>query len=296
MDVSIIILTKNAGDSFRQLLDRVYSQKSDSQFEVLVVDSGSKDNTLKIAKDFPVTITEIKSSEFHHGRTRNLGAELAQGSILVYITQDALPLKNDWLQKLTHSLKGKGVAMVCGRQIPWETVKPPEKFFYVYNFPPFRIEVNSGASDYYHDNVFISNVNSAIRREVWKQLRFSNKVLMAEDKEFAKRALLDGWSIIYEPEAAVYHAHDFTIREVFRRYVDYGISARQGYSGLPRSRGWLIKKLLCYSIEETKYLKATGNLKWLPFCLIYDMSRYLGTIVGQARSLVRTEKNEELAL
>jgi rhamnosyltransferase len=246
-----------------------------------VIDSGSADDTLVVAQTFPTKITRIKPEEFHHGKTRNLGAELATGRILVYITQDALPLNENWLQRLTEHFRSPDVAMVVGRQIPWQTTKPPEKFFYTYYFPGHKIVVKHGDSGYYHDNIFISNVNSAIRKDVWNQLKFSEKLVMAEDKEFAKRLLFAGWSIIYEPEATVYHAHDFSLRDVFQRSLDYGISLRQGFGGLPRPRRSLPKRLLDYFSEETKYLKATGCLHWLPYCLVYDMSRYLGTFLGK---------------
>lgn len=282
MDASIIILTKNAGENFPSLLKRLFLQKFDGSYEVLVIDSGSRDDTLTVAQSFPVKITEIKPEEFHHGRTRNLGAELSSGNIVVYITQDALPLDDNWLQSLIDNLTSPDVAMVIGRQIPWPATKPPERFFYVYNFPEHRIIVRIGASDYYHDNVFISNVNSAIRKDVWQQFKFSPNVVMAEDKEFAKRVLFAGWSIIYEPEAAVYHAHDFSLRSVFQKSLDYGVSLRQGAEGLPRSRRSLAKGMLDYFGQETRYLNATGCLKWLPYCIIYDMSKYLGTFLGKA--------------
>ena len=281
IDASVIVLTKNAGAKFPDLLQRLYTQKFEGAYEVIVIDSGSTDGTLSVAREFPVKITQIEPNQFHHGKTRNLGAELSRGTILAYITQDALPLNNDWLQKLTDNLKEPKVAMVVGRQIPWPTTKPPEKFFYVYNFPPFKVRVSLGAADYYHDNVFISNVNSAIRKDVWQQFRFSVDVLMAEDKELAKRLLLGGGHIVYEPEAAVYHAHDFSLRSVFRRSLDYGESLRQGAAGLPRSRKSLSIRLLDYSREEISYLKKTGKLMWLPYCACYDTSKYAAMFLGK---------------
>jgi len=283
IDVSIIILTKNAGGNFKLLLEGIFSQKFDSQYEVLVIDSGSTDETLSIAKKFPVKITQIKPEEFHHGKTRNLGAQLSLGSTLVYITQDALPLDNDWLQKLVDNLKDSNVAMACGRQIPWETTKPPEKFFYVYNFPQQKIIVASGASDYYHDNIFISNVNSAIKRDVWRQFNFSENIIMAEDKEFAKRILSAGWSITYEPNAAVYHAHDFGLWSIFRRHIDFGASIGQGVKSLPRSEGSAIRKATRYFVEEIKYLGGSGCVKWLPYSIMYDICKFLGLLLGKSK-------------
>ena len=281
MDVSIIILAKNAGASFERLLERIFSQQFGGQFEVLIIDSGSTDVTLAIASRFPTKVTQIKAEEFHHGRTRNLGAELSCGRILVYVTQDALPLNDDWLRRLTDNFREPEVAMVVGRQIPWQSIKPPEKFFYDYNFPPFKIKVSPGVADYYHDNVFISNVNSAIRKDVWQQFRFRESVTMVEDKEFAKRILVASRSIIYEPDAAVYHGHDFGLRSIFERYVDYGVSYSRGAKGLPRSRGSAISKASKYVAEELIYLKRNGYLRWLPYSFLYEALKWLGSCLGQ---------------
>jgi rhamnosyltransferase len=293
IDASVIVLTKNAGAKFPDLLQRLYTQKFEGAYEVIVIDSGSTDGTLSLAQGFPARVTRIEPGEFHHGRTRNLGAELSNGGILVYITQDALPLNRVWLQRLTDNLNEPQVAMVVGRQIPWPATKPPEKFFYLYNFPPFKVRVSPGAADYYHDNVFISNVNSAIRKDVWQKFRFSEDVLMAEDKELAKRLLLGGWHIVYEPEAAVYHAHDFSLRSVFRRSLDYGESLRQGAAGLPRSRKSLPKRLLDYSREEIRYLRTTGKLVWLPYCACYDTSKYAAMFLGKTGLVKSAQRSRQ---
>jgi rhamnosyltransferase len=284
MDVSIIILTKNAGDRFRELLNRIFSQETGYSYEVLMIDSGSSDNTLDIAEEFPVKTTGIAPEEFHHGRTRNLGARLSGGDFLVYITQDALPLGNDWLQVLVDNFKEPEVAMVCGRQIAWDTVKPPERFFYDYNFPPFKVKVTPGAPDYYHDNIFISNVNSAIRKDVWQKFGFSEKVIIAEDKEFARRVLSAGRSIVYEPGAAVHHAHDFSLRQVFQRSVDYGVALSQSAGGLPRSKNWFMKRL-AYPCKEAKYIVTTNKQwwKWLPYAIAYECCKLAGIAAGRIK-------------
>ena len=291
MDASIIILTKNAGEHFKHLLERIFPQQFDGQFEVLIVDSGSTDATLKIARGFPAKITEIRPDAFHHGKTRNLGAELSIGRILVYITQDALPINNDWLEKLANNFKDPNVAMVIGRQIPWQTTKPPEKFFYVHNFPEQKIIVKPKSSSYYLDNVFISNVNSAIRKDVWQQFKFSEAIIMAEDKEFANRILSAGWTIIYEPTATVYHAHDLSLRSAFQKSLDFGICLKQGAGGLPRSRKSVIRRAFKYFSAELKYLHASGYLKWLPYSMVYDTSKYFGLLLGKS-GLVRRNQGQ----
>ncbi|OGN96613.1 MAG: hypothetical protein A2Z77_01215 [Chloroflexi bacterium RBG_13_51_36] len=286
MDVSIIILTKNAGEAFSSLLQRLSSQKLDGDYEIIVIDSGSTDGTLETAQNFPVKTVRIKPEEFHHGRTRNLGAQQADGRILAYITQDALPLHDDWLRELTDDLKDPQVAMVVGRQVPWPTTKPPEKFFYNYYFPEHKIEVAHGAPDYYRDNMFISNVNSAIKRDVWQQFKFSEDIVLAEDKEIARRMLLAGWKIVYQPDAVVYHAHDFSLRSIFRRSVDAGTGLRQGVN-VPRSKNWVIGRLGYFAREARYIMSDEGWWKWLPYSAAYEASRLLGVVVGWLRGRVR---------
>src|SRR5437868_2013527 len=97
MKASVFIPTKNAGKKFNQVLARVFAQK-EVDFEVIIVDSGSKDKTLSIAKGTQARIYEIPSQEFSHGKTRNLALRYAEGDFIVYLSQDAMPADSFWLK------------------------------------------------------------------------------------------------------------------------------------------------------------------------------------------------------
>jgi rhamnosyltransferase len=287
MKASIIVLSKNAGESWERLLQRLFSQKFNGEYEVIVIDSGSSDATVEIARRYPTRLVTIPPEQFHHGRTRNLGAGLARGEILVYITQDALPLQEDWLQKLTDNFSDPAVAMVCGRQMPWQHTKPPERFFYLYNFPDFKVRITAHDTDYYHDNLFISDVNSALRKDVWQKFRFSEKVIVAEDKELAARLLAAGWTLIYEPGAPVYHAHELTLREAFDRAFLFGIALAQGSGGLPRSKNWLAHRL-GHIIQEMKFVLSQDRWwYWLPYSVAYELSKLLGIACGFIKGMLQ---------
>ena len=281
MDASIIILTKNGGDNFPRLLDRIYSQQYGGTYEVIVIDSGSTDGTLEVTCKFPLKLVQIKPEQFHHGRTRNLGADMAQGRYLVYITQDALPINSDWLQKLTDNFADAQIAMVVGRQIPWKSTKPPEEFFYYYNFPDFKLVVKSNTDDYFHDNVFISDVNSAYRKDAWLKQKFSESIVTAEDKEIAIRLLADGYNIIYEPAAAVYHSHNYGLRGAFEKSLDYGLSLKQGVSRLSKSNKNLGGRVAEYILAEYHFLNDKKCLKWVPYSIIYESVKYAGLFMGK---------------
>ena len=113
--VSIIIRTKNEERWLEQCLKKIFNQ-SYSNFEVIIIDNNSKDRTIKKAKKFPVKIFKIKN--FLPGKAINLGVKKSKGKIIVCLSAHCVPVNNNWLQKITSSLKDPKVAGIYGRQKP----------------------------------------------------------------------------------------------------------------------------------------------------------------------------------
>src|SRR5947209_12899649 len=124
VDVSILLLTKNGGSDLEQLLPAVFSQKLCGTFDVIAVDSGSTDGSLDLLSRFPIVVKQIPPSDFHHARTRNYAATFATGNILAFLSQDAIPATDDWLQALVSNFADPQVGAVYGRQFP----KPNSSF------------------------------------------------------------------------------------------------------------------------------------------------------------------------
>ena len=124
IDVSIIIPARNEAKGIRQCLTSILSQKTSYHYEIILIDSGSTDGTVVIAKEFPITLIEIKPEEFGHGKSRALGGRLAKGNILVFTTADAYPARNDWLDTLCSDLNDPVVAGVYSRWIPKQGCNP----------------------------------------------------------------------------------------------------------------------------------------------------------------------------
>lgn len=277
MDASVIILTKNAGSRFEELMKKLGNQ-SYQDFEIIVIDSGSVDGTLKIAKRYGCRIHEIKPEEFHHSRTRNLGAKIAKGDYLIYITQDALPIDNKFLENLIKPLENDEIAGVYGRQIAYPNAKPMEKFFYLYFYPEERKVITSSdlgnLVDFYVSNVYISDVCSAMKKEVWKKINFDESIIMAEDKKWAIDVLKSGYKLVYEPKAIVYHSHDYSIISTFKRRFNDGVAMKQICgSGKVTSKG------LSYFVGEMKYLLKNHKI-WIPYALVYNVARFAGVFLG----------------
>src|SRR5438876_53889 len=118
IETSILVLTKNEAQNIGPCLEAIYSQKDAGPFEVVIVDSSSTDATLEIARRYSVCIEQIPAEAFHHARTRNFAATLAQGDFLVYLAADALPATTDWLSTLISNFSDPAVAAVYGRHLP----------------------------------------------------------------------------------------------------------------------------------------------------------------------------------
>ena len=224
--VSIVIPTKNAGSEFDQVLGMLSKQELDVTPEIVVVDSGSEDETKEICHRYPVQFHQIDPAEFGHGRTRNLGVSLSTGDIVCLLTQDALPSDPHIIRNLIRHFERDDVAGVVGRQIPrpdasllttlsvnnWVLASPEVHVSQITSQDTFE---QSSPYEQYLACVF-DNVCSAIRRSVWERIPFPD-VVFSEDLEWGYRVLRSGYAIVYEPDAAVYHSHDRPIVYQFHR-------------------------------------------------------------------------------
>ncbi|MBF0531092.1 MAG: glycosyltransferase family 2 protein, partial [Deltaproteobacteria bacterium] len=217
--ISIIILTKNAGRLFPKMLEGLFACTGIDETEIILIDSGSEDLTLEYAARYPrIKVHRILPAEFGHGRTRNLGARLAQGDILIYLVQDATPAAPDFLTRLTAPLSDSRVAAVYGRQLPQAFANPVEQFFLGETYPAIpRKGAYTASSKATIRNIFFSNVCSAIRRQVWARVPFDESLIMSEDQQWAKEVLTTGFLIIYEPGATVWHSHNYRLKQVLQR-------------------------------------------------------------------------------
>lgn len=286
--VSIILLTYNGGPALVDTLAALYGQtlsipgEPALTFEVVAIDSGSRDQTLANLQRYPLRLHQIASADFGHGRTRNLGARLAQGDWLVYLSQDAVPAHDRWLLNLTRHLREPAIAAAFGRQLPPAGVGPIETFFLEQTYPPraFRHAPTGAAPGATPalGRIFFSNVNAAIKRSVWATCPFPEDLVMSEDQAFARAALAAGYGIAYDPEAAVLHGHRYSLRQLFRRNFDSGYSLR-GIAG----DGWAAVARLgaAYVWRELLYLARQGRWTTMPYAILYELVKSAGFALGR---------------
>ena len=297
IEASIIIPTKNGAKDIGACLEAVYSQRNAGRFEVLVIDSGSTDGTLEIVRRYPVRLEQIPPEAFHHARTRNYAAGLAKGEVLVFLSQDAIPASDMWLAAFLSNFNEPAVGAVYGRQLPKAESGLERRSAFAVMYGGARIvKMPMDGVELGHKYYHFSNANSAIRRKVWEITRFPDSLKVFEDVGIAKRILDSGWSIVYEPEAAVYHSHDFPLDILFKRYFDIGVVYQRLGVWNDRSRaslwrdGWsAFKGKLVLLLKEGRP-EDTGS------SLIQDVGKYVAIQLGRNERLLPRALKKKLSL
>lgn len=197
--ISIIIRTYNEEKWIGECLRSVYDQTLDD-FEVVLVDNCSTDKTVEKAKSVYPELTLIKIEEYLPGLALNKGVKASSGEYFVCLSAHCIPVDDQWLESLYRNFEEyKDIAGVYGRQVPIESSDPVDKRDLLRMFGP---EKRVQAQD-----TFFHNANSMVERSVWEAHRFDEEVTNIEDQIWANEVQSEGYSIVYEPNAAVYHHH-----------------------------------------------------------------------------------------
>ncbi len=229
--VAVIIPTLNAGSEFEQTLTMLSGQELVESLDIVVVDSGSTDGTVELAKKFGALVHEIPQKEFNHGATRNLGASLAPDvDYYLFITQDAIPSDTFLLCDMVNSFKyDPEIVAVTTRQIPrddadlfacWSMWGFYE--FLGFNESKFLFSPNITSLSYAEKRRLcqLDNVCSVYRADFFNTHKFGS-FRYAEDLEFGYRALKEGKKLLYCHNSGVTHSHNRDAAYILKRsYVD----------------------------------------------------------------------------
>ena len=280
--ISVVIPVKDGGVDLARCLAGIGMQRVDEEVEVVVVDSGSQDGSAARARAAGARVHEIPAEDFGHGRTRNLGVELSRGDLVVFTSQDAVADDDKWLELLAAAARsGPEVAGAYGRQLPHEDARPPERFFLDFLYGPApRTQRLGPHEELTFEATLFSNVNAAIPRPLLERFPFRDDLTMSEDQEWSRRVLRDGYAVAYEPRAAVRHSHPYTIRTAFRRFFDSGVSAQHSYVEGEESRAALRRAGGRYAREELGWLWRSGNARWIPYTVLYELGKFAGLQLG----------------
>lgn len=243
---TIIIPTLNGGKLLREVVEAVKAQMAPWHFEILVIDSGSTDGTWEFCNAAnEVRLHRIPQSEFQHGRTRNLGASMAQGEFLVFITQDALPAGRYWLYDLVSMLERyPKAAGVFGRHLAHTGASPfterdLKKHFDFMNDQMLFVDKHTNFENWVDGDLqlkqfthFYSDNNSCMRKSVWQEIPYA-EIEFGEDQAWAQSIIEAGYGKVYADHATVYHSHDYGYVENRRRAYTEAKFSHEYFGYLP---------------------------------------------------------------
>ncbi|MBU0707863.1 glycosyltransferase [Patescibacteria group bacterium] len=218
-DFSIVIRTYNEERHVDKLLRSIYGQKTNKNFEVIIVDSGSTDATLDIAQKYPTSILRINPNDFSFGRSLNLGIAKTQGEIVILISAHCYPPYDNWITHITEPFQDKSVALVYGKQRGNHKTKYSENQIFKKMFPEQPI--------WKQTNPFCNNANTAIRRSFWKEVPYNEELTGLEDLDWANKMLKSGKTITYHSKATIIHVHEENPSRIYRRYQREAIALKK---------------------------------------------------------------------
>lgn len=228
-----------------------------------------------------ITVKHLSKREFDHGRTRNQGVKLSNAEVFLMMTQDAVPADAYLVERLLESLRGEKVAVAYARQLPGRESSEAERYTRQFNYPDeSRVKTKADLPELGIKTFFCSNVCAAYRRDIFDKLGgFVNRAIFNEDMLYAAKAVEAGFGIAYAAQAKVYHSHNYTYRQQFKRNFDLGVSQAdhpEVFAAYPsESEGIRLVK------STVAHLKKRGMRSKIPDVIIQSGFKYMGYLMGK---------------
>lgn len=173
-----------------------------------------------------ISVHPVKKSEFDHGGTRRLGADLSEGEFMLFMTQDAMPFDYKMIENLLVSFDDEKIAVAYGRQLARDGADEIEEMTRLHNYPKQGIvKTKDDLARLGIKTYFCSDVCAMYRKSVYDKLGgFAKRAIFNEDMIMAAGVINAGYKVAYQAEAKVIHSHSYTCMQQFHRNFDLGVS------------------------------------------------------------------------
>lgn len=296
LNFAVCVPTLNAGPQWQHWLE-VTLAGLEPTMRLVVIDSSSDDDTATLARNAGAEVISIDRQTFNHGGTRNrLLHELGNCDVVIFMTQDAFISDPAALTTLGQSFDAADVGAAFGRQLAHRDATPIAAHARLFNYPAnSRVVSQADIPSLGIKTAFLSNSFAAYRRQALIDAGgFPNHVILSEDMMAGARLLKRGWKLAYNAQACVYHSHNYSVREEFKRYFDIGAFHAQ--------EAWLIEWLgsaegegLRFIRSETSYLLKHAPFA-LPSALLRAFAKYAGYRLGRCEKQLPTHIKKRLSM
>lgn len=250
--VSAVIRAHNEGKHIGRLLKGL-EQQTVRPDEIILVDSGSTDNTVAIAESAGCTIIHIAKNEFSFGRALNKGCAVADGDILLFASAHVYPVYDTYVEHIVSAFDRASVSIAYGRQVGDERTKFSESRVMLKWYPSHNI--------WDQDHPFSNNANAAVRKSLWEELRYDETLTGLEDLDFAQKALVKGHKVSYVADAPVVHVHEESWTTIRNRYRREAMAYSRIVEGSSMPPGRAVRLAFSNIADDYREAMKTGRLR-----------------------------------
>lgn len=213
---SFVIRTKNEANFLPDALKAIENQVTEEKVEVIIVDSGSEDDTLKIAEAFGCRVVKIRPEDFTWGYALNVGISNAQGEYIGIISGHCILTDVHFINNAVEILTSdKKLAAVYGRQVGMRDMDPFEEVDLNYHYPEMELDEVQGREK---KTIGVSNACSVLKKNIWSIIKFDEVAQSCEDGLWSELILDAGLKIAYTSKLGVYHSHKLNAEYLYKKY------------------------------------------------------------------------------
>lgn len=297
MKTILYIPTLNAGAKWPEALLAI-SKQTLKPTKKIIIDSGSIDGTLDPALIEGFEVVKIDKRDFDHGGTRQMAISLfPDADVYIFLTQDAILAAPNALENLVKPfIDDPSVGVAYGRQLPHKGAKALEAHPRLFNYPASpQLRSLTNVQQYGIKTISCSNSFAAYRKTAFQEAGgFPSGTILGEDVIAAGNILLNNWRLAYVSTAAVYHSHDYTIQEEFKRYFDIGV--------FHATNKWIFDHFGHAESEGLKYVKSElnyvvkHNVLQIPKAILSIVAKWLGYKIGLLHSTLPTALSKKFSM
>ncbi len=239
VDISFVIPAYNESKNILNTIGGINVQQrlwERHGFEVIVIDNGSQDDTVAIARDSGARVVILEEATI--AGLRNHGAGIASGDVLIFLDADVI-LTEEWAENFVPILNEiiKNRRQITGSH----TIPPPsENWFYKYWFAAFAAEPDAN---------HIGSAHMIIARTFFEELGgFDESLVTAEDYDICQRALERGGAVNNRPVLKALHPdYPTTITDFVKREIWHGKGDCDSLSSMLQSKS-LVAGVVFYGL------------------------------------------------
>ncbi len=287
--IDVIVPVYKPDEKFDRLIDMLGKQTLLPSNLLIANTVGDEDDSDRIAErvkkllnnpSVNVLVTPIRKKDYDHALTRDAMAKKSKADAILFMTQDAVPEDTELIKNLTKALED-GADAAFARQVANSDAGVVEQLTRQFNYPETSyLRTSEDFKTHGIKTIFCSDTCMMYQKETFDRLGgFGEKSMFAEDMTFAFKLLQNGGKLAYVSEARVFHSHDLSLKENYRRSLALGKNQAahpEIYKSLSSEKEGFkyVKYVSCRLLKEFRPIH-------LMYFLLTAVVRYLGVRKGR---------------